>query len=241
MINLMNFIISIFLTCYQPTAKPITVNPMKSKLLASLTEIKDCSPKSVLIIGDSQSAIQTASGKKITWTWPNIVEKKLTPNWQMTVVALGGKTTNWMLEASKDELKKKWDMVIIYGGGNDASNSSIPLDTTISNFQKLIDMANSGGAEVWVNLGWKIEGKFMDINILPVGRPANLLKRRSDWIPYIQKRKDLQVLLGERLTGCQFVQPYDLQSKTSDGIHPTEEGHRIVSDIILSTIFKINL
>jgi hypothetical protein len=102
-------------------------------------------------------------------------------------------------------------------------------------------MANSGGAEVWVNLGWKIEGKFMDINILPVGRPANLLKRRSDWIPYIQKRKDLQVLLGERLTGCQFVQPYDLQSKTSDGIHPTEEGHRIVSDIILSTIFKINL
>jgi uncharacterized protein YjiS (DUF1127 family) len=39
----------------------------------------------------------------------------------------------------------------------------------------------------------------MDINILPVGRPANLLSKRTDWLPYIDKRKQLQILLKERL------------------------------------------
>lgn len=142
-----------------------------------------------------------------------------------------------MYQNGKKKLESgSWERVIIYGGGNDASNMSIPLDTTIRNFQRLIDLANSKGCDVWVNLGWKIEGKFMDINILPVGRPANLLKKRSDWLPYIQKRKDLQSLLKEKLTGCKFIEPYDLKSMTSDGIHPTASGHKLVAEYILLTI-----
>lgn len=194
--------------------------------------------KSILVIGDSQSAIEDSRGQKITYTWPNILQQILKPcGTTIEVVALGGKTTSWMLKNGTKKLKStKYDRVIIYGGGNDASNMSIPLDTTISNIQRLIDLANSNGSDVWVNLGWKIEGKFMDMNILPVGRPANLLKRRSDWLPYIQKRKDLQLLLKERLTGCKFIEPYDLESMTSDGIHPTAEGHKKVANFILQTI-----
>jgi lysophospholipase L1-like esterase len=195
-------------------------------------------PGSILIIGDSQSAIVTASGQKINWTWPNILQQQLKDcGVKIDVVALGGKTSKWMLEEGKKKLLTgHWDRVIIYGGGNDASNMSIPLETTISNFQKLIDLANSDSSEVWVNLGWKIEGKFMDMDILPIGRPANLLKKKSDWIPYIEKRKNLQVMLKEKLINCQFIEPYDLQSKTSDGIHPTAEGHKLVSNFILQTI-----
>ena len=143
-----------------------------------------------------------------------------------------------MLSALKKRFQSgsNWDRVILYGGGNDASNMSIPLDTTISNFQKMIDISNSHGCEVWVNLGWKVEGRFMDINILPVGRPANLLRKRTDWIPYVEKRKTLQSKLKQDLTGCQFIEPYDLLSKTSDGIHPTPEGHKLVCDFILKTI-----
>ena len=196
-------------------------------------------PRSILIIGDSQSAVTTNSGQKITWTWPNHLSNKLSPyGVTIDVGASGGKTSKWMLEKLESMFKtgKSWDRVILYGGGNDASNMSIPLETTISNFQKMIDISNSHGCDVWVNLGWKIEGKFMDINILPVGRPANLLNKRSDWIPYVEKRKNLQLKLKTDLTGCQFIEPYDLQSMTTDGIHPTPKGHKLVSDFILQTI-----
>lgn len=209
-----------------------------SNIIKVSTEVESNTPKSILIIGDSQSTVTTSSGQRITWTWPNILSQKLKPcGVVIDVVALGGKTSKWMLINGLKKLQSgHWDRVIIYGGGNDASNMSIPLDTTISNFQRLINFANESGSDVWVNLGWKIEGKFMDINILPVGRPANLLKKKSDWLPYIQKRKDLQVLLKEKLTGCQFIEPYDLMSMTSDGIHPTASGHKLVAEYILKTI-----
>jgi lysophospholipase L1-like esterase len=196
-------------------------------------------PKTILIIGDSQCATKTKAGESITWTWPNHLQKKLKPyGVTIDVEAIGGKTSAWMLSALKKRFQSgtNWDRVILYGGGNDASNMWIPLDTTISNFQKMIDISNSHGCEVWINLGWKIEGKFMDINILPVGRPANLLTKRTDWIPYIEKRKTLQSKFKSDLTGCQFIEPYDLMSKTSDGIHPTEAGHKLVCDFILKTI-----
>lgn len=195
--------------------------------------------KSILVIGDSQSAVVTADGKKISWTWPNLLQNQLKNcGTKIDVVALGGKTTEWMLLHGRKKLQNtdKYDRVIIYGGGNDACNMSIHLDTTISNIQKLIDLALLRGSDVWVNLGWKIEGKFMDINVLPVGRPANLLKKRSDWLPYIERRKQLQKLLKERLTGCQFIEPYDLMSLTNDGIHPTSSGHKLVCEYILQTI-----
>lgn len=199
--------------------------------------------KSILVIGDSQSAVVTLRGEKITWTWPNLLEKELKNcGTKIDVVALGGKTTKWMLLNGTKKLQNSppYDRVIIYGGGNDASNMSIHLDTTISNIQQLIDIAIMKGSDVWVNLGWKIEGKFMDINVLPVGRPSNLLKKRSDWLPYIERRKELQRLLKEKLTGCQFIEPYDLMSLTRDGIHPTPDGHKLVASYILQTIDTTN-
>lgn len=50
--------------------------------------------KSILIIGDSQSAVLTSSGQRINWTWPNILENKLKPcGTKVDVMALGGKTS----------------------------------------------------------------------------------------------------------------------------------------------------
>jgi lysophospholipase L1-like esterase len=64
---------------------------------------------------------------------------------------------------------------------------------------------------------------------LPVGRPANLLTKKEQWIPYVQKRKDLQKLLPKEIEGANFIPIYDLKSNTSDGIHPTAKGHQIVA------------
>jgi lysophospholipase L1-like esterase len=202
--------------------------------------VKNNNPKKILIVGDSQSAIKNAQGKNITYTYPNLLREKLKDKGvTIDVLALGGKTTAWMLENLPAQLKgNKYDRVIIYGGGNDTSNASIPLDKTISNIQKMVDLSSENGADVFVNLGYKIEGNFGNINIMPVGRPANLLKKKEDWIPYVQKRKDLQKLIPTRIINATFIPVYDLESKTTDGIHPTSAGHKIVAEKIYESIIK---
>jgi len=202
--------------------------------------VKNNNPKKILIVGDSQSAIKNAQGKNITYTYPNLLREKLKDKGvTIDVLALGGKTTKWMLENLPAQLKgNKYDRVIIYGGGNDTSNASIPLETTIKNIQKMVDMSSDNGADVFVNLGYKVEGNFGNINIMPVGRPANLLKKKEDWIPYVQKRKDLQKLIPEKITNATFIPVYDLESKTTDGIHPTSAGHKIVAEKIYESIVK---
>ena len=202
--------------------------------------VKNNNPKKILIVGDSQSAIENASGGKITYTYPNILREQLADKGvTIDVLAIGGKTTDWMKKNLPSKLKnKKYDRVIIYGGGNDTSNASIKLETTLNNIQKMVDMARENGADAFVNLGYKVQGKFGDIDILPVGRPANLLTKKEQWIPYVQKRKDLQKLIPNKIKNANFIPSYDLESKTTDGIHPTSSGHKIVAEKVYDSIVK---
>ena len=204
---------------------------IRRKKLGKKVSLKHKNPKQVLIVGDSQSAIQNSSGGKITYTYPNLLRKQLEDKGvTIDVLAIGGKTTAWMLQNLPSQLaKKRYDRVILYGGGNDTSNASISLDTTLNNFQQMVDLSENNGADVFINLGYKVEGRFGDINIMPIGKPSNLLTKKEQWIPYVQKRKDLQKLLPQKIEGVNFIPKYDLQSNTSDGIHPTAKGHQIVA------------
>jgi len=217
----------------------IIIRVVRKRKLGSV-KIKNKNPKKILIVGDSQSAIQNASGGKITYTYPNILREKLDDKGvSIDVLALGGKTTDWMKKNLPSKLEnKKYDRVIIYGGGNDTSNASIPLEKTLNNIQYMVDMARENGADAFVNLGYKVEGKFGDIDILPVGRPANLLTSKEQWIPYVEKRKELQKLIPKKINNANFIPVYDLQSKTTDGIHPTSSGHKIVADKVYDSIVK---
>lgn len=197
--------------------------------------IKNKKPKKILIVGDSQSAIENASGGKITYTYPNILRDKL-KDVTIDVLALGGKTTDWMKKNLPAKLKnEKYDRVIIYGGGNDTSNASIPLSTTINNIQQMVDMSKDNGADVFVNLGYKVQGDFGNYKIMPL---TPYLDKKEDWIPYVEKRKELQKLIPDKIKNAEFIPTYDLQSKTLDGIHPTAAGHKIVAEKIYESIVK---
>jgi lysophospholipase L1-like esterase len=197
--------------------------------------IKNKKPKKILIVGDSQSAIENASGGKITYTYPNILRDKL-KDVTIDVLALGGKTTDWMKKNLPAKLKnEKYDRVIIYGGGNDTSNASIPLSTTINNIQQMVDMSKDNGADVFVNLGYKVQGDFGNYKIMPL---TPYLDKKEDWIPYVEKRKELQKLIPNKIKNAEFIPTYDLQSKTLDGIHPTAAGHKIVAEKIYESIVK---
>jgi lysophospholipase L1-like esterase len=204
----------------------------------SKSKVKNANPKKILIAGDSQVAIQNEQGGKITYTYPNILKKELEPlGYEIDVVAIGGKTTDWIKEnLSKKLQEKKYDRVYLHGGGNDVNNASIPLEKTISNFQQMVDMVNENGADPFVVLGYKIEGvdgKFGNYKIMSL---TKYLDKQEDWIPYIEKRKELQKRLPQEVNGANFVPIYDLQQNTNDGVHPNGEGHKIVASKIKESI-----
>ena len=200
-------------------------------------KIRNKNPKKILIVGDSQSAIENSSGEKITYTYPNLLREQLKDKGvTIDVLASVGKTTDWMKKNLPSKLKaKKYDRVIIYGGGNDTSNASIKLETTLNNIQQMVDMSRENGADAFVNLGYKVQGDFGNYKIMPI---TPYIKEREKWIPYVQKRKDLQKLIPQRIKNATFIPSYDLQSKTTDGIHPTASGHKIVAEKVYDTIVK---
>lgn len=209
---------------------------VKRKKKLGLINIKNKNPKKILIVGDSQSAIQTASGQNISFTYPNLLRDKLSSKGvTIDVLALSGKTTSWMLENLPAKLSKnKYDRVIILGGGNDIS-SNTPLSKILSNIQKMVDLSVKNGADAFVNLGYKVQGDFGNYKIMPL---TPYLDKKEDWIPYVEKRKELQKLIPKKIKNATFIPSYDLQSKTTDGIHPTASGHKIVAEKIYDSIVK---
>ena len=129
----------------------------------NVTPINNTNPKKILFIGDSHTSIKTKDGKAVTYTFPNILKKELEPEgYTIDVLALGGMTTQWMLDNLPKQLSgKKYDRVYIYGGANDAMNSSIKLEKALENIQKMVDLSRENGADVFVNQGYIIEGKLV--------------------------------------------------------------------------------
>ena len=204
------------------------------------SKLTNSNPKKILIAGDSQVAIQNASGGKITYTYPNILKAELeAQGYEIDVVALGGKTTDWIKENLQKKLsEKKYDRVYIHGGGNDVNNASNPLEKTITNFQLMVDSIKQSGADPFIVLGYKIEGtegKFGNYNIMSL---TKYLNKKEDWIPYIEKRKELQRRLPNEVRDSSFVSIYDLQQNTNDGVHPNGEGHKIVASKIKESILN---
>jgi lysophospholipase L1-like esterase len=204
------------------------------------SNVTNKNPKKILIAGDSQVAIQNESGGKITYTYPNILKAELEPQgYEIDVVAIGGKTTDWIKENLQKKLnEKKYDRVYIHGGGNDVNNASISLEHSVANFQAMTDSIKQTGADPFIVLGYKIEGtdgKFGNYNIMSL---TKYLKKKEEWIPYIEKRKELQRRLPNEVSGSSFVPIYDLQQNTNDGVHPNGDGHKIVAMKIKDSILN---
>lgn len=200
----------------------------------STKKLKNKTPKKILFVGDSQSAIKTADGKDISFTYPRLIKNALEPKgYEIDVLALGGMTTKWMKDNLPTQLaKKKYDRIYILGGGNDASNKSIALSTTLNNFQEMVNAGQSSGADVFVMLGYRIDN-FSDYRKMPL---TIYIKKQEDWIPYIERRKEIQAAIPKIANVNGIIPAYDLKGMTNDGIHPTAAGHKIIADVMLKHI-----
>ncbi len=201
-----------------------------------IVTIRNKNPKKILIVGDSQSAIRNLSGENITYTYPNLLKKELEPKgYTIDVLAQGGKPTSWMLQNLPAQLKNnQYDRIYIYGGGNDASNKSIKLENTILNIQKMVELSRLNGADAFVVLGYRIDN-FADYTKMPY---TTYITDKKQWIPLIERRKELQKRLPKEIKNANFLPVNDLQGKTTDGIHPTASGHQIVAQNFLKSILK---
>jgi lysophospholipase L1-like esterase len=80
-------------------------------------------------------------------------------------------------------------------------------------------------------LGYRIDN-FSDYRKMPL---TIYVKKQEDWIPYIERRKQIQDNL-KRIKNAGIVPVYDLNGMTSDGIHPTAQGHKIIAQKMINHI-----
>lgn len=198
-------------------------------VFAFTTKKKKKDPKKILFVGDSLTAIEY-NGKS-TNNYPNLVRKSR-PDLQIDVLAIGGKTTKWMLDNLPVKLRNKYDRVYVYGGVNDALSSSISLTSVQSNLQKMVDLINESGAESWVVLGYEANG-FMDWRKMPTTR---YLSNKEGYIPLIDRYVKIQDNY-KSLKNANIVKKFQISgSMTSDGIHPNGNGQQIIADDIMKTL-----
>ena len=171
-------------------------------------------PKRILIMGDSISKYQ--------YGYQDQLNTKLGSS--EVNIAKGGMATPWMVKRLGQELSadSSFTQVFIYGGMNDAFNSSIPISKTISNLQKMVDLANQKHIQPIVIIGFDAKTSMIHCPYYTDSVYVPCAKK------YIQIQTEMLKLKNCKLIPvCPFT-PSDL----GDGIHPNASGHKKLSDWI---------
>ncbi len=212
----------LFFGCGGESAKPATDETASAggTAVASAADAPrgQDSRQTVLFLGDSLSA-----GYGLTDSadaFPSLIQRKIDElGWRFEVVNAGvsGDTTAGGLRRVDWLSKRPIDVLVLELGGNDGLRG-VALDDTRKNLQGIID---------------RVRDKYPDVSIVVAGMmiPPNLgPEYTTDFksiFPELAERNHA-VLIPFLLDGV-GGRP-DLNQ--ADGIHPTEEGHRIVADLV---------
>lgn len=175
--------------------------------------------KKLVIIGDS---LTEGYGVSKESAFPQLIEKKLNQKastWQVVNSGVSGSTTASALSRVRWMLKNKPDVVLIILGANDGLRG-VKTEQSEKNLAEAIELAQK--SQVKVILG----GLYM---------PPNYGKKYTQQfkVMYSQLANKYKVYLVpfilEKVAG-------DPKLNQVDGIHPNEEGHKIVADTIYNSI-----
>ncbi len=181
-------------------------------------------PKVILFFGDSLSA---GLGIDPAQAFPALIQKKIdSAKWNFKVInaGLSGETSAGGLRRADWLLRQKVDVLVLELGGNDALRG-IDVETTKKNLQGIIDAARAKHPTVKIvlagmlappNMGKAYTSAFQSIY-------PNLAKKNN--VPLIP-------FLLEGVGGNPTL-------NLPDGIHPTPEGHRIVSEVVWKTLSPV--
>lgn len=177
------------------------------------------SVKKLVILGDS---LTEGYGVSKESAFPQVIEKKLnqnSPAWQVVNSGVSGSTTASALSRVQWMLKNKPDVVLIILGANDGLRG-VKTEQSEKNLAEAIELAQK--SQVKVILG----GLYMPPNYGKV---------------YTQKFKAMYSHLAKKYKV--YLVPFILEKvagdpklNQADGIHPNEEGHKIVAETIYNSI-----
>jgi hypothetical protein len=201
----------------------IVISEEQLKTLVHLIK-EDNGKINVMFVGDSHSA-----GPE--WTWNYLIAKDH-PEWDVTQLAVGGKTTKWMLQNLTTKLnEKKYDLVFIYGGANDVMSPQ-PISTPIGNIQKMVDLVNGQGGKAIVLTGFDSESIFN-----PEKVTTTKYCDRECMIGFKPKRVKYQADLPNSITGAIIIPKLvgDI-SWSTDGVHVGSAKHKLMKDHVYSNM-----
>ena len=182
------------------------------------TQAVKTTKKNILFLGNSITAGYELDPSD---AFPNLIQLKIDSlglDYNVINGGISGETTagrkarmDWMLS------RQSVDILVLELGGNDGLRGIQP-DSSYMNLQAIIDQTKE---------------KYPDVKILIAGMeaPPNMGKRFTDEFRGIFKRladANELPLIPFILDGVAGIRELNLP----DGIHPTEEGHKIVSETI---------
>ncbi|KJS82806.1 GDSL-type esterase/lipase family protein [Desulfosporosinus sp. BICA1-9] len=169
---------------------------------------------------------------KLSETWPSLVKQKL--NIEVVNKGINGDTTGGMLgRYSFDVMSESPSHVIIMGGGNDLI-WGVPLSVVEANLVAMVQQA--------------LHNQIVPIIAIPI--PFSVIKTKKYW-PYVsnfdvinQNIKEYRewILTFTKNFSVHVLDFYELfidyqcnvrHDLYSDGIHPTANGNKIMSDIVV--------
>ena len=189
-------------------------------------------PKSVVLIGDS--TITNHACRPDTIASKLFTTQEISQGWSATNLAVGGHTINNQLSVwNSYSGKQNHDIIIIQIGLNDMNTAS---ETTISNYQNLINTINStkkAGAKIFISCMLPAKQRWIDLGW--VNGQSNWLSLNNaimSTITGVDKRNNYHVALLSDVNGNLATQ-YDC----GDHIHENQAGADIIIQGFRGLIF----
>lgn len=176
--------------------------------------------KRVAVIGDSHSALYGSGWQdELSWKY----------GFELKNLAVGGKSTPWML----DVLKKFYsdgntaDVVFIYGGANDSFGNA-KLENVLKNIQSMVDLVRSHSGVPIVLSGFNYE-------------KAVKPKVSSKYYDGIERYRQLQKMIEKEIKHADVVPTWeDVDQNTTggDGFHLPTSKQKLFAEYVGKKILK---
>jgi acyl-CoA thioesterase-1 len=178
--------------------------------------------KTIIFFGDSLSAGYGLD--EPTLAFPGLIQRKLDSlkmDYQVVNAGVSGETSSGGVGRIDWILNQPVDVFVLELGANDGLRG-IPVETTAKNLQTIMDSVKSknpsvkiilAGMQVPPNMGAKYANAFKTIF------PTLAEKNKVALIPFLLEGVGGEPALNQ-----------------ADGIHPNEEGHRKVAEVVWQTV-----
>lgn len=181
--------------------------------------------KTIIFFGDSLSAGYGLD--EPTLAFPGLIQRRLDSlklDYQVVNAGVSGETSSGGVGRIEWILSQPVDVFVLELGANDGLRG-IPVETTEKNLQTIIDSVRAkypavkmvlAGMQVPPNMGIRYANGFKSIF------PKLAEKNKAELIPFLLEGVGGEPALNQ-----------------ADGIHPNEEGHRKVAEVVWQTLREL--